>query len=129
MAEQDYLTTRDFLSARNFFEAVRDAVLEGERVHRQISSMKAGEGIRSASLFGGHGAARDVTGMARVDARKQEANMASRRQLAAAAAMIEATCDVVEIGAPGGIETVLALAALDEAAMWVGRMLGPRGES
>lgn len=55
--------------------------------------------------------------------------MASRRQLAAAAAMIEATCDVVEIGAPGGIETVLALAALDEAAMWVGRMLGPRGES
>lgn len=46
-----------------------------------------------------------------------------------AAAMIEATCDIVEIGAPGGIETVLALAALDEAAMWVGRMLEPRGES
>ena len=55
--------------------------------------------------------------------------MASRRQLAAAAAMIEATCDIVEIGAPEGVETVLALAALDEAAMWVGRMLGPRGES
>lgn len=55
--------------------------------------------------------------------------MASRRQLAAAAAMIEAVRDVVEIGAPEGIETVLALAALDEAAMWVGRMLGPRGES
>lgn len=55
--------------------------------------------------------------------------MASRRQLAAAAAMIEATCDIVEIGAPEGIETVLALAALDEAATWVGRMLEPRGES
>lgn len=54
--------------------------------------------------------------------------MASRRQLAAAA-MIEATCDIVERCAPGGVEAVLALAALDEAAMWVGRMLGPRGES
>lgn len=56
-------------------------------------------------------------------------HMASRRQLAAAAAMIEATRDVVETSAPEGIETVLALAALDEAATWVGRMLGPRGES
>ena len=86
MAERDYLTTRDFLSARDFFEAVRDAVLEGERAHRQISSMKAGEGIRSASLFGGHGAARDVTGMARVDARKQEAKLAALREGMAACA-------------------------------------------
>lgn len=86
MAERDYLTTRDFLSARDFFEAVRDAVLEGERAHRQISSMKAGEGIRSASLFGGHGAARDVTGMARNDARKQGAKLAALREGMAACA-------------------------------------------
>ena len=79
MAERDYLTTRDFLSARDFFKTVRDAVLEGERAQRQISSMKAGEGIRSASLFGGRGGARDASGMARVDARIDLESVYERR--------------------------------------------------
>ena len=89
MAERDYLTTRDFLSARDFFETVRDAVLEGERAQRQIKAMKAGEGIRPASLFGGRGGGRDASGMARVDARIDLESVYERR-IAEAASLVAA---------------------------------------
>ena len=114
MAERDYLTTRDFLSARDFFEAVRDAVLEGERAQRQISSMKAGEGIRSASLFCGHGGARDVTGMARVDARIDLESVYGRR-IAEAEALVAAARDVIygRDREPGGVAALVGPVAAD----------------
>ena len=117
MAERDYLTTRDFLSARDFFETVRDAVLEGERAQRQIKAMKAGEGIRPASLFGGHGGARDVTGMARVDARIDLESVYERR-IAEAASLVAAARDVIygRDGRGDGLERLMGSAVSD--CMW-----------
>lgn len=117
MAERDYLTTRDFLSARDFFETVRDAVLDGERAQRQIKAMKAGEGIRPASLFGGHGGARDVTGMARVDARIDLESVYERR-IAEAEALVAAARDVIygRDQEPGGVASLVGPVAAD--ALW-----------
>lgn len=113
MADRDYLTTRDFLSARDFFETVRDAVLEGERAQRQISSMKAGEGIRPASLFGGHGGG-DTSGMARVDARIDLESVYERR-IAEAEALVAAARDVIygRGQEPGGVAALVGPVAAD----------------
>ena len=114
MAERDYLTTRDFLSARDFFETVRGAVLEGERAQRQIEAMRAGEGIRSASLFGGRGGGRDASGMARVDARIDLESVYERR-IAEAKALVAAARDVIygRDQEPGGVAALVGPVAAD----------------
>lgn len=117
MAERDYLTTRDFLSARDFFETVRGAVLEGERAQRQIEAMRAGEGIRPASLFGGRGGGRDASGMARVDARIDLESVYERR-IAEAKALVAAARDVLygRGQEPGGVAALVGPVAAD--ALW-----------
>lgn len=106
-----------YTSAREFFEAVRDASREADRTRRQIERMESSEGVRAQGYEPRvSGTRSDVNGTSRVDARMDYEALWERR-LDEDYALIDEACAVI-YGPDNrsGIESIVGSAVAD--AMW-----------
>lgn len=94
-------------SARDFFEAVRDASRDAERTSRTIKAMESREGVR-AQTYGPRGRGGPHDAMAATDAR-MDYEARYRRRIEEDYRLIDAACDVI-YGADqstGGVGAIL----------------------
>lgn len=113
MAESGYA------SAREFFEASREASIDADRISRRLAEMEASEGVRAQGYDAqGRGSGRDVNGMRRTEARIDfERRVEARRE--ADYDLIDRATSVIygdDQTGMGGIDALMGGAAAD--VMW-----------
>ena len=89
------MTAPQYQSARDLFEAAREASRDAEYIRRRVERMKASEGVRGASLAPSvSGTKSDVSGTARVNARI-DYEAATARRVEEDYALIDLACAVL----------------------------------
>ena len=109
----------EYARAADFFDAVRLAALDAERVTRRLAQMEAREGVRAQGYEAqGHGTRSDVNGTdATVGRMDWEARVAARRE--GDYRLIDRACEVIygnDQTGMGGIASLLGSATAD--AVW-----------
>ncbi|WP_307739013.1 hypothetical protein, partial [uncultured Parolsenella sp.] len=101
-------------TARDLFEAVREASRDAEYIKRRLERMESGEGVRAASLArSSSGSRADVNGTARVDARIDYEARVTRRQEENYALLDLACAILYGDDARGGLAALLSTRAAD----------------
>lgn len=99
-----------YADAREFFEAVRDAARDADRISRRLAAMEASEGVRAQGYEPSVSHSRaDVNGTARTVARMDYERRVSKRR-EADYALIDKACSVIygdEQTGLGGIDYAL----------------------
>lgn len=113
------MSRTEYARAADFFDAVRRAALDAERVTRRLAQMEAREGVRAQSYEAqGRGTRSDVNGTdATVGRMDWEGRIAARREQDYA--LIDSACAVIygnDQTGMGGIASLLGSAAAD--AVW-----------
>ena len=113
------MTESGYASAREFFEAAREASIDADRISRRLAEMEASEGVRAQGYDAqGRGSSRDVNGMRRTEARIDFERRVEARREADYDLIDRATSVIYGDGQTGmgGIDALMGGAAAD--VMW-----------